>query len=197
MGLTSNRMVALVLMTGSFLFLVAAFMPYSRVFAENDPTSRLAILNRLRTQWRFGQILFGLGSLITVLGLSLLVLRYRESVPGRMAWIALLLLFSGALLWSWHCVERMISPEGFVNGTLTPYLFMIYSVFTLSGLILYGVFLLGTELSGWTGWMFIVGMGILTVLLILFKDMPPFVYYVFTLVLAINLLTQADLHIVP
>lgn len=192
MEMLSNKPVGLVLLTGSVFFLVAAFLPYSRVFAENDPASRLTILNQLRTQWSIGQILFALGSLITVLGLTLLFMRYRGSVPGRMAWIGIMLLLAGMLLWSWHCIERMVSPEGFVNGTLTPYLFILYTILTLSGMILYGIFLLGTDLSGWIGWMLIVGMGVLSVLLILFKDMPPFVYYVFTLVLAIKLLAPAS-----
>ena len=191
MEMVSNRPVGLVLLTGSLLFLVAAFMPYSRVFVENDPATRLDIINRYSTMWNLGQVLFALGSLVTVLGLTFFLFRYRDGVSGSWAWIGVLLLLAGAVLWTWHCLERLISPEGFANGTLTPYLFTIYSIFTQAGLICFGIFLLGTGLSGWTGWMLIAGMVILGILYVIFRDMPPFVYYVLTLVLAIKLLAAA------
>ena len=196
MELVSNRPVGLVLMTGSVLFLLAAFMPYSRVFMENEPASRLDIINQRLTQWNIGQVLFALGSLVAALGLGFLLLRYRGSAAGNWARVGTFLLLAGAALWTWHCMERLISPEGFVNGTLTPYLFTVYSIFTQAGLICFGIFLLGTDLSGWTGWMLIAGTGIICVLYIIFKDMPPFVYYVFTLVLAIKLMAQAGVNTV-
>ena len=196
MELVSNRLVGMVLMTGSVLFLFAAFMPYSRVFMENEPAARLDIINQRLTQWNIGQVLFALGSLVAALGLGFLLLRYRGSAAGNWARVGTVLLLAGAVLWTWHCMERLISPEGFVNGTLTPYLFTVYSIFTQAGLICFGIFLLWTDLSGWTGWMLIAGTGIICVLYIIFKDMPPFVYYVFTLVLAIKLMAQAGVNTV-
>jgi hypothetical protein len=191
MELLPHRPAGLILLVGSILFLIAAFLPYSRVFAEPDPLARLEILHQKRNIWNIGQLLFALGSLITVLGLAILYFNYRASVPGNWVLIILLILMIGALLWSWHCIERMISPEGFVNGTLTPRLFLLYSIFTQAGLIFFGVYLLGTNLSGWLGWMLVGGTALISVLMIVFKDMPPFVYYVFTLVLAIKLLAGA------
>ena len=178
-----------VLLTGSLIFLIAAFLPYSRVFAEPDPVVRLEILNRHGALWKLGQVLFASGAVITVAGLAFLYFRYRESLPGTWALISIVLLLAGSLLWSWHCAERLISPERFVNGTLTPGLFMIYSILTQAGLIVFGILLLGTGLSNWTGWMLIVGTALLSILMIIFKDMPPFVYYIFTLILAIKLLS--------
>jgi hypothetical protein len=189
MELLHAKTTGLILLLGSVLFMIAAFLPYSRIFAESDPTIRLEILDQQRKMWSFGQVLFALGSVITVFGLAYLYFRYRESIPGLWAWISILALLAGSILWSWHCVERLISPEGFVNGTLTPGLFLVYSLFTQAGLILFGILLLGTDLASWTGWMLILGMALLSVLMIIFKDMPPFVYYVFTLILAIKLLT--------
>ena len=191
MELLNHRPVGLILLVGSILFLIAAFLPYSRVFAEPDPVARLEILHQKRSMWNIGQLLFALGSVITVLGLAIFYFNYRGSVPGNWVLIILLILMIGALLWSWHCIERMISPEGFVNGTLTPRLFLLYSIFTQVGIIFFGVYLLGTNLSGWLGWMLIGGTAMISVLMIVFKDMPPFVYYVFTLVLAIKLLASA------
>ncbi len=188
MDLFSNKLAGLVLMTGSILFLIAAFLPYSRVFMETDPSARLEILHQRRTQWNIGQVLFIAGSMITVLGLAFLLFNYRGYVPGNWHWISVAILLTGSMLWSWHCIERMNSPEGFVDGTLTPYLFILYSILTQAGLIVLGIFLLQTELANWTGWMLIGGTALMSILMIIFKDMPPFVYYLFTLVLAIKFL---------
>lgn len=184
-------MSGLVLMVGSVLFLTAAFLPYGRVFTQSEPAVRLEILHRMKTLWSIGQVLFALGSVVTVLGLALLVNNYRGNLPGSWVWLALAVMLIGSLLWSWHCMERMSSPEGFVNGTNTPYLFLIYSILTQTGLIIFGIFLLGTGLPAWTGWMLIAGTALLSILMIIFKDMPPFTYYLITLILAIKVLAAA------
>lgn len=190
MEILNNRISGLTLLVGSLIFLIAAFLPYSRIFGEPDPDVRLSILQQQSKMWSTGQVFFALGSVITILGLALLYLRFRESMPALWTWLSIAIMLVASLLWSWHCVERMISPEGFAYGTLTPGLFLIYSILTQAGLMVFGILLLGTDLPGWTGWMLIAGTALISVLMIIFKDMPPFVYYVFTLVLAIKLLTS-------
>jgi hypothetical protein len=54
---------------------------------------------------------------------------------------------------------------------------------------LIGFFLLRTPISNWLGWMFILTSSLLFILKVIFKDMPPFAYYIFTLVLSISLLS--------
>jgi len=189
--LFSNKLIGLILIAGSILFLIAAFLPYSRVFMEPDPSAKLEILHQKRLQWNLGQVLFSTGAVIAALGLAFLFVKHRESVRGSWPMFGVVILLIGSLLWSWHCIERMISPEGFVNGTLTPYLFILYSILTQAGLIVFGIFLLQTGLANWTGWMLIGGIALISLLMIIFKDMPPFVYYLFTFVLAIKLLVDA------
>ena len=190
MEILNNKISGLTLLVGSLLFLIAAFLPYSRIFGEPDPDVRLSILQQQAKMWSTGQVLFALGSVITVLGLAIFYLRFRESMPAFWAWLSIAIMLVASLLWSWHCVERMVSPESFAIGTLTPGLFLIYSFMTQAGLMVFGVLLLGTDLPGWTGWMLLAGTALISVLMIIFKDMPPFVYYVFTLILAIKLLTS-------
>lgn len=191
MELLHNKAAGLVMLLGSILFIIAAFLPYSRIFAESDPAVRMEIISQQAKMWRTGQVLFVLGSVITVLGLVFLYYKFRTSIHSSLAWLSILFLLAGSILWSWHCVERMISPEGFVNGTLTPKLFLLYSILTQAGLIIFGVLLLGTNLAGWMAWMLILGTVLISILMIIFKDMPPFVYYVFTLILAIKLLAES------
>ena len=72
-------------------------------------------------------------------------------------------------------------------GENTPYLFIVYSVLTQAGLVLIGIFFLKSDIVNWIGWMFIIGAAIFFVLMVIFKDMPPFVYYVLTLIASIVL----------
>jgi hypothetical protein len=187
--LETMRTISLVICIGSVLFLVAALLPYSRVFAEPVAERKMEIITSMRGQWNVAQILFGLGSIVTVIGLGLMVMGFKETSLKSLAYTAIILMITGALLWSWSVTERIISPEGFVTGNNTPYLFLIYSILTQVGLFLIGFFMLKTAVANWLGWMFIIGSLLLFILMGIFRDMPPFVYYVLTLVLAISLLS--------
>lgn len=182
-----QKSLSLVLGVGSILFLIAAFLPYSKMFAESDPAKKMQIILDMHGMFNVAHVLFGLGSIITVIGLGLIIKHFKEIQGYNIAFAAVLLMFAGALLWTWHTTERIIDPEGFVYGKNTPYLFAIYSVFTQAGLFIIGLFLLKTVVPGWIGWLFVIGSATIFVLMIIFKDMPPFVYYVLTLIAAFTL----------
>ena len=54
MEFTFQKTTALILGLGSPLFLVAAFLPYSRVFAEPDTGKKLAIIMEMKKMWTIG-----------------------------------------------------------------------------------------------------------------------------------------------
>ena len=173
---------------GSLLFIVAAFLPYSKVFVEHDPEKRMIIITEMKRMWNIANIFFSLGAIITVIGLTLIMLGFKEIINTRSLYLNIFLLSVGAVLWSWVVAERIISPEKFANGTNTPYLFAIYSILTQVGLFLFGFFLLKTTFVNWVGWMFMLGSGTLFILMVIFKDMPPVVYYLLTLTLSVVLI---------
>jgi hypothetical protein len=192
METTLQKSTAIVLGLGSLMFLVAAFLPYSKVFAEPDPEKKLTIILEMKRMWTIGQVLFGLGAVVTVVGLGMLSYGFRDITVARWAYLGVALMFVGSLLWCWHLWERTIDPEAFANGLYTRYLFILYSVFTQLGLVLVGILLLKSCLADWTGWMFIIAMAVIFVLMVIFKDMPPFVYYVLTLICAVVLFTSTS-----
>jgi hypothetical protein len=187
-----QRTTALILGLGSLLFLIAAFLPYSRVFAEPDAGKKLAVIMEMKKMWTIGQVLFGLGAVLTVLGLGFLTYGFRDLSMARWAYFGVGLMFLGSLLWCWHLWERSIDPEAFVNGLHTPYLFAIYSILTQAGMALIGILLLRSCIVNWVGWMFIIGAGLFFLLMVIFRDMPPFVYYVLTMIAAVVLFLGAD-----
>ena len=187
-----QRTVAVLLGMGSLLFLVAAFLPYSRVFTESAVEKRLDIILEMRKMWNIGQFLFGLGAVVTVLALGIQSYGFRQIAFARWSHLGVLLMAVGAIFWCWHLVDRTMDPEAFVRNLNTPYLFAVYSVLTQFGLAMIGIMLLRTEVANWVAWMFIIGSGVFLVLMIIFRDMPPFVYYVLTLIAAVVLFMGAD-----
>ena len=192
METTLQKSTTIILGLGSLMFLVAAFLPVSRVFAEPDAGKKLAIILEMRRMWTIGQVLFGLGAMVTVLGLGLLSYGFRDIPAVRWAYLGTGVMFIGSLLWCWHLWERTIDPEAFANGLYARYLFTLYSLFTQLGLVLVGILLLKSCLADWVGWMFIIATGVIFVVMVIFKDMPPFVYYVLTLIASVVLFTSTN-----
>ena len=101
---------ALLLGLGSLLFLVAAFLPYSRVFVEPVAEKRLEIMLGMRKMWNIGQLMFGIGSVLTVFALGIQSYGFREIAFARWSYLGILLMAAGAMMWCWHLTERMASP---------------------------------------------------------------------------------------
>lgn len=66
----TERVAAIILLVGSVLFIIAAFMPVSQVFAEPSPAAKLEIRDSNRIAWTTSQVLFGLGASIAAIGLG-------------------------------------------------------------------------------------------------------------------------------
>jgi hypothetical protein len=182
-----QRSVSILLGFGSLLFLVAAFLPYSKVFVEPVAEKKLEIILRMKNMWIFGHILFGLGSIITVVAFGIQSYGLKEIANSMWSHLGVILMSLGAVLWCWTVVERIINPEDFAYGRNTPFMFPAYSLLTQLGLVFIGIMLLKASVANWIAWMFIVGSAVLFLLMVIFKDMPPFVYYVLTIVAAVAL----------
>lgn len=182
-----QRSVSILLGFGSLLFLVAAFLPYSKAFVEPVAEKKLEIILGMKNMWIFGHILFGLGSIITVVALGIQSYGLKEIAYSMWSHLGVILLSLGAVLWCWTVIDRIINPEDFAYGRNTPYLFPAYSLLTQVGLAFIGIMLLKASVANWIAWMFIVGSAVLFLLMVIFKDMPPFVYYVLTIVAAVAL----------
>lgn len=183
---------AMITLGGSMLFLIAAFMPISKVYMEADSAARLQMIMDGRLQWNISQALFGLGALITAWGVGFFQVNLSDLPKVNLGWIAIMAISIGAILWSIHVYIRLTSPEGWINGDF-PYighLFIIYSILTQLGLLLLGLMILDSDFTPWVGWMLAVGGALLFLLLVIFKDMPPFVYYVLTAIASIHILRQ-------
>jgi hypothetical protein len=180
-----HKISAFVIILGSIFFLIAAFSPISRVFAEPSANKKLEIIMESRNAWTFSQFFFAAGALITVIGIGLSGVLFRAHPFSSTIYVSAAFLLVGAIFWIWHVYLRAIDPAAFTEGTIPVWLFAAYTFLTQAGLIIYGAAFLQTGIPEWVGWMMIVSMSLFFLLTIIFKDMPPLVYYLITLVTGI------------
>jgi hypothetical protein len=185
---------SIIIITGSVFFIIAAFSPISRIFGMPSPEQKLEIILSAPNQWIVAQIFFALGALVTAAGISMVAYYFRNQPLSTMLNIGVAILVIGAFLWTWHVYLRAIDPQLFVQRGIPVWYFATYTFFTQIGLVLFGIALLRTELQNWVGWMMIGGMGLFFVLTIIFRDMPPFVYYIVTLIAGFMMYRSGGMH---
>jgi hypothetical protein len=189
--LNQDKAGAVIIIVGSVLFIAAAFSPISRIFGMPDAGERLAAISAAPSQWLLAQILFGLGAIVTVVGIGVLAFRLTGQHYTVYLITSTVLMAVGAILWSWHVYLRAADPALFTAGGIPLWLFAGYSLLTMAGLALLGIALLQMALPSWVGWLPIVSAALFLVLALVFGDMPPFVYYLITLIIGVMLYRAA------
>ena len=95
---------------------------------------------------------------------------------------------SAALLRLWHLYRRTVDPVAFAEGRWPRWPLLAYFMLTEIGLAILGYALLSSDLPTWIGWMLIGSMVLLLVLTLIYRDMPPLMFYLVTLIAGIALL---------
>lgn len=175
------------LVAGAAVFVAVAFAPASFVFGIADPVRRREFLGDHARSWRWCQLPFGAGAVVSALGLVLL----GAELDG---WRRGVVLLAGALAtaasvpWAEHCRLRALSPDGFLDGRLPGWHFRVYVWGTLTSLAITGVALLGTATPSWAAWGTAGAAAAMAAAFLGYGDLPPFLLYVVTGVLGAALL---------
>ena len=191
MEVSPERVSGILIIVGSALFLCAANAPISvRVFAPGRSAShKLDAIRGSPTAWSVTQIMFGLGASITVIGIGVLAYGLGRQPPVWLIWTSVALLTIARVLWLWHLYGRTVDPDAFAEGRWPRWPLLAYFMLTEAGLAIVGYALLRGDLAMWIGWMPIGSMVLLFVLTLIFRDMPPLMFYTVTLILGIALVT--------
>ena len=174
--MSTERVAAIILLVGSVLFIIAAFMPVSRVYAEPSQAAKLEIITSNRTAWSASQVLFGLGASIAAIGLGFVTYHLRGTPGAVWVYIGLAAVILGAVLWDGLMYLRAIDPEGFVEGRLISWPFPVYTLLTQVGLIAFGVSYLRAGYPAWLGGITVGGAVVFFIVLFVLKDIPLFFY---------------------
>jgi hypothetical protein len=123
-----------------------------------------------------------------VSGIGLLAYALRRQPSAWLIWVSVAVLVSAAVLWLWHLYRRTLDPVAFAEGRWPRWPLLAYFMLTEIGLAILGYALLSSDLPSWIGWMLIGGMVLLFVLTLIYRDMPPLMFYLVTLIAGIALL---------
>lgn len=170
------------LIIGALVFNIAAFAPFNmRFFTSNSAESRAAMIERGPWMWRALCVLFMAGAVLTVAGLLLLTL----DLGIWWLWIGLAAAVVGTYFWLRINLFRLAAvPQAVANnpGAARPW-FRWYVLLTQAAWIIFGLALLNTTLPAWLGWGLIVVTAVTFGLYVITRDLPPFVFYLLTLVI--------------
>jgi hypothetical protein len=182
------------LIVGSILFIIAAFTPLTFRVIMADTQQRIELIQNERTGWVFLNILFGVGSVVAVVGLALFA-QHVQSLGDNptvrvVSYLSAAIAALGALGWVIIVYNRAVLPPQELGGNLSinNWIFPAYTLLTQIALMIVGFVLIQTGYPAWLGWGMLVLGGLSLIAYLVFKDMPPFVHYVLLLVMGIALM---------
>ena len=181
------------LLIGAVLFIIAAFTPLTYRVVLADVQQRVEIIQNERTGWIIVNILFGLGSVIVVIGLALFAQHIQtldtSSIVKIGGYLGVATASLGVLFWVIIVYNRAaLSPEQVASSlSINDWIFPAYTLLTQITLIIVGFVLMQSGYPAWMGWGSL-GLGVLSIAAyLIFKDMPPFAHYVPLLIMGIAL----------
>ncbi|MBP7964606.1 MAG: hypothetical protein KBG20_19200 [Caldilineaceae bacterium] len=200
-----TRTTGIWLLTTVIIFLIGAFSAaYFRSWPlPSTPLDQLTVIANDRLGWTAQAVIFPLGFVATAAIFGFMAGRLSAALPRWLGIAATLVFVAGALLWLPISIDRLrlgaqaaemirtfdpaSPPEVFRNsGTFWPHTLCVLAALGLMGsaLALGGVLpTLGWVIAG------LGGLGLVAGPLIL-RDWPPFVSYIFLLVMAIGLIRR-------
>lgn len=187
----------LIIIAGSIIQLVAAFLPDQRVFTSPDPAEKLQAISTGQTGWILQCILFPVAFLLIATGFGLLtrVMQVRQArfaaICGTILSLSALLFWlpvsAGRLQVSAHIDEYLLSYQPgdlFDMDAGYRWSFWVYTLLTLVSIAGMALALALERIRRITGLVVAVFCLLaLTVIIPLWKDWPPLLSYVLTLVL--------------
>lgn len=198
------RTSGIVLLATVIVFQIGAFSAsYFRAMPSSDPRQQLTLIANDPIGWPAQAIIFPIALLATSILFGYIALRLPEPWPRWLALGATLLFVAGFVLWLPISIDRLrlaaqaaemlrtfdpaAPPEVFLNG----WAFWPHTLCVLAAIGLMGAALALGGVLPTLGW-WVAGLGLLGLVAgpLILRDWPPFVSYIFLLVMAIGLMRR-------
>lgn len=179
-----------IILAGSVVFFAGAAYGVPQVFMTRSPEERLAVLRSRADVWRKAQWLYAAGPVTAGAGVLVLAAAWtgQAQLLAGASGVALLV---GASLWAVTCARRSRRIEEFARGGLPVGPWLGYVWLSLAGLALLG--LAGLTFATWIGAVLLIATGAFTLLFVITRDIPPFLFYLTLSVFAIWTLVATPL----
>lgn len=169
------------------------------VHATRSAEQRLAMLERHRGLWTLGQFLAAAGTAAAPMGFLRLAAQLRQSTqtagpasePARgenLAAAGAAALLAGSPLFVWDLAVRAADIEKFAYRRGAAWPFLAYAGLQTCGIGLLGVALQSSSLKGRTALGAAASAPLFAGILLRYKDIPPFVFYLVETALGVKLL---------
>lgn len=175
------------LVAGAAVFVAVAFAPASFVFGMSDPDEQRRFLDAHARSWKWAQLPFAAGAVVSAVGLLVLGLQL-DGARGLIVALAGAVAIVASLPWAEHCRLRARSRDDFLQGRLPGWHFTVYVWGMLGALGATGIALFGTDLPRWSAWFVVGATGVFAAVMLRLRDLPPFVFYLVTGVLGVTAL---------
>ncbi len=208
---TRRRFTGITLIVGCFLFLGAlGLMPRDAQgnFIVNLPLREQLLVISAQTslfRWSFRLVISGL--IVTLLGLAMLTMLFRDALDRTFSSLALIALLFGDVLMVIYIAFPLgiaplaaqetgktgVVPDSYVQLTLwTQPLFVIYTILAFSALAAYGGAVLSTRvLPHWIGWLAIIySLAGLVLAGLAAGNVPPFLHHLVPILIGVLLLLR-------
>jgi hypothetical protein len=174
--MSADRTGAILLITGSAVFVIGAAVGVPGVFTQRDPRVRLRMLTERLRAWQIAQPLYGVGALIVAVGVAFLAAASDGASRALLA-AACATLVIGAFAWGWSLYLRGTRVSDFAFGALPAWPFATYVLLTIGGIVLLALGLLAGDFRPWLGWVTLGADVFFLAGYMRFRDIPPFVFY--------------------
>ncbi|MFN2222282.1 MAG: hypothetical protein ACK2UH_07000, partial [Candidatus Promineifilaceae bacterium] len=160
----------------------------SRIYTVRDIAIKLELVQTYPRRWSASQIGVILGAVASAIGFLLLAPLFQGTDGANLILFGVVAFLLGHILWIWHLILRIGDPPSFATAKLPSWHFTLYALLAPLGLLICGVsfWLLGAY--NWLAIGLVVASLIYLAIMAIYRDIPPFLFYLLTLIIGMVLL---------
>jgi hypothetical protein len=187
--MNQETVAGIALVGGTALTYVGFSLFPTRIYTIRDTAARLELVQTYPRRWSASQIGVILGAVASAIGFLLLASLFRGTGGANLSLLGVAAFLLGHILWIWHLILRINDPPAFATARLPTWHFTLYALLTPLGLLICGVsFWLHGAYSSWLGIGLVVASLIYLGIMAIYRDIPPFLFYLLTLIVGLVLL---------